>query len=221
MSRPLRVGLAGYGFAGKTFHAPLIAETPGLVLFAVASSDPAKVHADWPGVAVLPSPEALCAHPEVDLVVVATPNATHHQIARAALLAGKPVVVDKPFTVSIAEAEDLAALADERGLMLAVFHNRRWDSDFLTLRRLIESGRLGRVVYLESHFDRFRPTVRQRWREQAGPGGGIWYDLGPHLIDQALLLFGPPESLYADIGAQRDGASTDDYFHVTLRYGPR
>lgn len=219
MSGPLRVGLVGYGFAGKTFHAPLIAATPGLSLAAVASSDPAKVLADWPEVALFATPEALCAHADLDIVVVATPNVTHHPIARAALLAGKHVVVDKPFTVTIGEAEDLAALAAERGLVLSAFHNRRWDSDFLALRQIIAEGTLGRVVYLETHFDRFRPEVRQRWREQAVPGGGIWYDLGPHLIDQILSLFGPPEALSADIAAQRDGAIIDDYFHMTLRYG--
>jgi predicted dehydrogenase len=220
MPAPLRGGLVGYGFAGKTFHAPLIAAVPGLALAAVASRDPAKVAADWPGVPVERSPEALCARPDLDLVVVATPNDTHYPLARAALRAGKHVVVDKPFTVAVAEAEELAALAEARGLVLSVFHNRRWDSDFLTLRRLVDTGALGRVVSLESRFDRFRPAVRDRWRERPGPGAGLWYDLGPHLVDQALVLFGPPDSVHADIAAQRDGAGVDDYFHVTLRYGP-
>lgn len=219
MTEPLRVGLVGYGFAGKTFHAPLVAATPGMALAAVASGDPAKVRADWPGLPVEPGPEALCARPDLDLVVVATPNASHHPIARAALLAGKHVVVDKPFTVTVAEAEDLAALAARRGLLLSVFHNRRWDSDFLALRRLVAEGALGRLAAVESRFDRFRPEVRDRWRERAGPGSGIWYDLGPHLVDQALLLFGPPEALHADIAAQREGSAADDYFHVTMRYG--
>lgn len=219
MSQPLRVGLVGYGFAGKTFHAPLIAGTPGLALAAVASSDPAKVAADWPGLPVAPTPEALWARDEIDLVVVATPNTSHHAIARAALLAGKHVVVDKPFTVTVAEAEDLAALAAQRGRLLSVFHNRRWDSDFLTLRRMIGEGALGRLACLESRFERFRPEVRDRWRERPGPGSGIWYDLGPHLVDQAVILFGPPDAVSADIAALREGAAADDYFHVTLRYG--
>lgn len=218
MSSLLRAGLVGYGFAGKTFHAPLIAAVPGLALAAVASSDPPKVAADWPAVTVDPDYATLCARPDVDLVVVATPNDSHFPIARAALLAGKHVVVDKPFTVAVAEAEELAALAEAHGLVLSVFHNRRWDSDFLTLRRLIDSGSLGRVVSLESRFDRFRPQVRDRWRERPGPGSGVWYDLGPHLVDQALVLFGPPDAVHADIVAQRDGATADDYFHVTLRY---
>lgn len=218
MHHPLRVGLVGYGFAGKTFHAPLVAATPGLALTAVASSDPARVGADWPDLAVVPSPAALCARDDVDLVVVATPNTSHYEIARAALLAGKHTVVDKPFTVTLAEAAELTALAAERGRVLSVFHNRRWDADFLTLRRLIDAGALGRVVYLESHFDRFRPVVRDRWRERPGPGSGIWYDLGPHLLDQALVLFGLPAALSADIGSLRDGSAADDYFHVILRY---
>jgi predicted dehydrogenase len=217
-NQPLRVGLVGYGFAGKTFHAPLIAATPGLALAAIASSDPAKVHADWPAVQLFSTPEALCAA-ELDLVVVATPNTSHHPIALAALLAGKHVVVDKPFTVDVAEGEELAALAAERNRVLSVFHNRRWDSDFRTLQRLIADGVLGDVVCFESHFDRYRPLVRERWRELPGPGSGVWYDLGSHLLDQALTLFGAPQSLWADIFPQRADARTDDYFHAVLRYG--
>ncbi|NTV99693.1 MAG: oxidoreductase [Oscillochloris sp.] len=219
MRDPLHVALVGYGYAGKTFHAPLIVGTSGLRLAAAVSSDPARVRADWPELPVFSSIEDLCLQANVDLVVVATPNATHYSLARAALLAGKHVVVDKPFTVALAEAQDLAALAAERQLLLSVFHNRRWDADFLVVSELLRTGRLGRVVALESRFDRFRPTVRPRWREQAGAGSGIWYDLGPHLLDQALQLFGSPDALSADIAVQRDGACTDDYFHVTLRYG--
>lgn len=215
----LAVGLLGYGYAGKTFHAPLIAGVPGLRLAAVASSDPAKVHADWPAVAVEPSPEALIARPDLDLVVIATPNVTHAPLAALALDAGKHVVVDKPFTLTLDEATALQAQAEASGRLLSVFHNRRWDADFLTLRRLLDRGTLGRIVHFASHFDRYRPAVRERWREQAGPGGGIWYDLGPHLLDQTLQLFGPPEAIWADLAAQRDGAVTDDYFHAQLRYG--
>jgi len=220
MSEHVRAGLIGYGFAGKTFHAPLLAAVPGLALAAVASSDPARVAADWPDLPVEPTPEALIARPDLDLIVVATPNDSHAPLAARALAAGKHVVVDKPFTVGLAEAEALRDQAAAAGRVLAVFHNRRWDADFLTLRGLLADGALGRVVQLESHFDRFRPAVRDRWRERPGPGGGIWYDLGAHLADQALQLFGPPEFVQADIAAQRDGAQADDYFHVVLRYGP-
>ncbi|WKB54044.1 oxidoreductase [Eleftheria terrae] len=214
----IRVGLIGYGYASKTFHAPLMAGVPGLALAAVSSSDPGKVRADWPDLPVESSAQALVDRPDVQLVVIATPNDTHFPLARAALLAGKHVVVDKPFTVTLQEARDLDELAQRQGRLLSVFHNRRWDSDFLTLKALLASGELGRVVHFESHFDRWRPQVRDRWREQAGRGGGLWNDLGPHLLDQALQLFGMPEGLSVDLASQRDGSQADDYFHARLRY---
>jgi len=214
----LRVGLIGYGYAGKTFHAPLIAAVPALELAAVASSDASKVHADWPGVAVLASPAELIARDDLDLVVIATPNDTHHPLARAALLAGRHVVVDKPFTVALDDARELAALAREHRRVLSVFHNRRWDGDFLTLRQLVADGALGRVVEMTSRHDRYRPEVRQRWREGAGPGAGLWFDLGPHLVDQALQLFGRPRAITLARDRTRDGALADDWFHASLRY---
>jgi len=214
----VRVGLIGYGYAGKTFHAPLIGAVPAMRLAAVASSDAAKVHADWPGVEVERDPLALARRDDLDLVVIATPNDSHYPLARAALLAGRHVCVDKPFAVTRAEAAELVALARERGRVLSVFHNRRWDGDFLTLRRLLGEGTLGRVVELESRFDRFRPEVRARWREGTGPGSGLWFDLGPHLIDQAVCLFGAPQGIFLDQAALRDGAVADDWFCATLRY---
>jgi len=214
----LRVGLIGYGYAGKTFHAPLIAAVPALELAAVASSDAAKVHADWPGVTVHASPAELIARDDIDLVVIATPNDTHHPLARDALLAGRDVVVDKPFTVKLDDARELVALARERGRLLSVFHNRRWDGDFLTLRQMLADGALGRVVEMSSRHDRWRPEVRQRWRESAGPGAGLWFDLGPHLVDQALQLFGPPRGIMLQRDLTRDGALADDWFHAHLRY---
>jgi predicted dehydrogenase len=214
---PLRVGLLGYGYVGKTFHAPLIEATDGLALAAVGSSDAGKVHADRPHVEVQ-KPDDVLTSPGVDLVVIATPNDTHYDLARRALLAGKHVVVDKPFTVTLQEAEALAELAETTGRVLSVFHNLRWNADFLTVRALVADGRLGEVMHFESHFDRYRPEVRQRWRELAGPGSGIWYDLGAHLVDQALQLFGPPAAVYADMAALRAGATAVDYFHVVLRY---
>jgi len=218
------VALAGYGFAGQVFHAPVLSAVPGLRLAAVASSQPAKVAADWPGVPVLPDLAAvLAAHPEVRLVVVAAPNAAHFDLAKAALAAGRHVVVDKPFTLDAAQARELVALAERQGVMVSVYQNRRFDADFLTLRRLLEQGHVGRPVYFESHFDRFRPDVRARWREQAVPGAGLWVDLGAHLVDQALQLFGRPDTLQLDTAALRDGAQVEDYFHAVLRYhqGPR
>ena len=217
-SRTLRAGLVGYGFAGQTFHAPVLSAVPGFELAAVASSQPQKVNADWPKAAVVPDVAALVARPDIDLVVVATPNALHYPVAKVALEAGKHVVVDKPFTLDVAEARDLEALARRNNRVLAVYQNRRFDADYLTLKDVLASGELGRPVYLESHFDRFRPEVRDRWREQKVPGAGLWVDLGAHLVDQAVQLFGKPDSLQLDIAALRDGAQVEDYFHAVLRY---
>lgn len=218
MKETYNVGLVGYGFASKTFHAPLIMATPGLELAAVSSSDAGKVHADLPDVAVDATPQTLFARRDIDLVVIPTPNETHFSLAKAALAAGKHVVVDKPFTITLGEGRLLKGHADAAGKMLSVFHNRRWDSDFLTVRRLLDAGTLGRLVHFESHFDRFRPEVRDRWREQAKPGGGIWYDLGPHLLDQARALFGMPRAVLLDLTTRRDGAQVDDDFHALLDY---
>ncbi|CAA2105900.1 oxidoreductase [Variovorax paradoxus] len=215
---PLRAGLVGYGFAGQTFHAPVLSAVPGLRLAAVASSQPHKVHADWPGVAVVPDAAALVDRPDIDLVVVATPNAQHHPVAKAALEAGKHVVVDKPFTLDVAQARELELLSRRNNRMLSVYQNRRFDADFLTLKDLLAGGELGRPVYLESHFDRFRPEVKVRWREQAVPGSGLWVDLGAHLVDQAVQLFGRPDTLQLDTAVLRDGAVVEDYFHAVLRY---
>jgi len=214
----IRVGLIGYGYAGKTFHAPLIAATPGLRLACVASSDAAKVHADWPQVEVVADAPALIARDDIDLVVIATPNDTHAPFARAALPVGKHVVIDKPFALNLDEARDLIATARENDCLLSVFHNRRWDSDFLGVKQAIADGAIGRVVHFESHIDRFRPEVRARWREGAGRGAGLWFDLGPHLIDQAVQLFGLPERVQANFARQRAGALSDDWAHVVLDY---
>jgi len=218
MTRSLKVGIVGYGFATRVFHAPLIQSVPGLDLVAVASSDPAKVAAALPGVAVDARPEALFARPELDLVVIPTPNASHHPLAALALAAGKHVVVDKPFTVQALEARDLIQRAETAGRVLSVFQNRRWDADFLTVRALLDRGELGRLTHFESHFDRFRPEPARRWRESGDPGSGLWYDLGSHLLDQALCLFGAPRTLSLDLARQRDGALADDWFHAVLGY---
>lgn len=211
--------LVGYGYAGRTLHAPLLSHTPGICLAAVMSSKPAEVLSDWPGTKVFANLDALLADPSIDLVVIASPNDSHFPLAQQALLAGKHVVVDKPFTATLAEARQLAALALEQHRVLSIFQNRRWDADFLTIQQLIKQGRLGRIVQFESHFDRYRPEVRARWREQAGVASGLWFDLGPHLVDQTLQLFGAPATVYADLAQQRDHASTCDYFHVVLGYG--
>jgi predicted dehydrogenase len=217
-SAQVRVALVGYGFVGKTFHAPLIAETEGMSLHTIVSTQSDAVRADWPAVRFAATLADTLLDPAIDLVVIATPNDMHATQAHAALEAGKHVVVDKPFTVTVAEAEAVAAHAARAGRVLSVFQNRRYDSDFLTLQGVVASGALGEITQFESHFDRFRPHVRDRWREQAIPGAGLWYDLGPHLLDQAVHLFGTPIGITADIGLQRDGALSDDYFHVLLRY---
>lgn len=221
MSDNIGVGLIGYGYASKTFHAPLIAGTPGMMLAAVSSSDATKVHADWPSVPVVSEPKHLFNDPNIDLIVIPTPNDTHFPLAKAALEAGKHVIVDKPFTVTLSQARELDALAKGLGRLLSVFHNRRWDSDFLTVKTLLSEGTLGEILFFESHFDRFRPQVRNRWREQAGPGSGIWYDLAPHLLDQAVNLFGLPVSMTVDLAQLRPGAQTTDYFHAVLSYPQR
>lgn len=217
----LDVALVGYGYAGRVLHAPLITHTPGLRLHTVVSSAPERVHADHPQTRVVATPADAFADAGVDLVVLATPNTTHAPLAIAALQAGRHVLVDKPMATSLDEARRMVAAARDSGRVLSVFHNRRHDSDFLALRQLLDEGRLGEVMELHSHFDRFRPQVPDRWRDRAGPGAGLWFDLGPHLVDQVLQLFGMPETVQADIAAQRAGAEVDDFFHVVLRYPRR
>jgi predicted dehydrogenase len=214
----LRVALVGYGNAGRIFHAPLISGVPGLALSHVVSSKPQAVLADWPLVKVLAQPEHAFADPEVDMVVIATGNESHFPLAHAALLAGKHVVIDKPCTVTLEQTQTLLALAKAQGRVLTVFQNRRWDADFLGLQEVIQSGELGRIVYFESHFDRYRPVVPSRWREQDLPGSGLWFDLGAHLVDQALVLFGMPQDVVLDTACHRDGALVNDYFHAQWRY---
>lgn len=214
-----RVGLIGFGFVSKTFHVPLLLATPGYRITAVSSRRPEEVTATLPGVAVVSDPVALATHPEVDLVVIASPNETHAPLAFQAMRAGRNVVVDKPFTITADQARQLAAVATESQVLLSVFQNRRWDSDFLTVRDAIRGDLTGRVLLFESRIDRYRPEVRDRWREIPGPGAGLLYDLGPHLIDQTLLLFGIPDSVQATLATQRQGGRTDDFFQLVLRYG--
>jgi scyllo-inositol 2-dehydrogenase (NADP+) len=216
VSGRIGVGLVGYGMAGSSLHLPLITAEPRLELRAVVTSRPDRV----PDVAVVPTLAALLDDPAVELVVVAVPNAAHHEVARTTLQAGRHVVVDKPFTVTTAEADDLIRLADERGRRLSVFHQRRWDADQLTIRRCVEEGLVGRVSTFVARFDRFKPGPTTRWTEEDEPGAGVLYDLGAHLIDQTLHLFGTPETVWADLGVQRPGGGAVDYVHVVLRYGP-
>ena len=213
------VGLVGYGMSASSLHAPLITTEPGLELRAVVTSDPSRV--PLPDVTVVPTVAALLDDPAVALVVVAVPNAAHHGVARTVLEAGRHVVVDKPFTVTTAEADDLITLAKERDLALSVFHQRRWDADHLTIRCCVDDGLLGQVSTYLARYDRFKPGGPSRWTEEDRPGAGVLYDLGAHLIDQALCLFGAPATVWADLGTQRPGAGAVDYAHLVLGYGTR
>jgi len=213
----LNVGIVGFGFAGKVFHAPIIRAVDGLRLTTIVQRrgppDPR-----YPDVAFVPSVADLLARP-IDLVVVATPNTSHYPITKQCLQAGRHVVVDKPFATTGTEAQDLVALARSQARVLSVYQERRYTGDFVTVRDVIAGGSLGRLASFEAHFDRFRPELRPgAWREEALPGSGVWFDLGPHLLDQALLLFGTPEAIGADVRIERDGAAIDDSFDVTLYY---
>ena len=220
----LRVALLGYGLAGAVFHAPLIASVPGLRLAAVVTSNPeraARATREHPGVVVLDAAERVWERAsELDLVVVATPNRTHAPLALAALEAGLPVVVDKPMAVDADEGQRLVDRARARGLLLTVFQNRRWDGDLLTVRRLLGEGALGRVWRFESRFERWRPAPKPGWRESGGPedAGGMLNDLGSHLVDQALHLFGPATLVYGELERRRPGMRVDDDAFVALAH---
>lgn len=219
MTDEIGVGLIGYGLGGRAFHAPYVRITPGMTLRAVVSRDPAKVHADLADMQVVPDVAALLAEPGIDLVIVSSPDDLHAEHALAAIRAGKHVLVDKPFATTLADARAVAVAGEAKGVIVTAFQNRRWDADFRTLRALIESGALGEIVQFESHFDRWRPVPAQVWKE-ARPGGA-WLDLGPHLVDQALQLFGRPLGITADIATLRTDAPAPDYFHAVLRYPDR
>jgi scyllo-inositol 2-dehydrogenase (NADP+) len=217
--QPISVGLIGFGFAGRTFHAPVIRAVAGLRLAAILQRKGNDAANAYPEVQIARTLEELLASDSIQLVVVATPNTSHFDLARQCLLARRHVVVDKPFATTYAEAAELVSLADKCGRLLSVYQNRRFDGDFKTVRNLISSEALGRIVLYESHYDRYRLQLRPgAWREQGGAGSGVFFDLGPHLIDQALALFGGPEAVSADVRIERDGAVVDDAFDVILRY---
>jgi predicted dehydrogenase len=220
---PLRVGLIGFGIGGAVFHAPCVAATPGLRLAAIVTGDAGRQQQaarQYPGARIMARPDDLFTSGSVDVIVVASPNVAHVPQARAALETGHAVVVEKPMAASAAEGQALVDLARARGCVLTVFHNRRWDGDFLTVRRLLAEGRLGDPVRFESRFDRWRPALRGGWRERGAPeeAGGLLYDLGSHLIDQALQLFGPVRRVYCERDARRAGAATDDDAFVAITH---
>lgn len=217
----VNVALFGYGLAGANFHAPLVALDPRFRLARVVTSRGEEVARDHPRASVSTDADSVLSADDIDLIVIATPNKTHASLARDALLAGKHVVVDKPFVPESAEGDALVALAKERGRMLTVFHNRRWDADFLTVAKLVRDERLGEINHAELRWDRFRLGIREGWKELPNEGTGLLADLGPHLIDQALLLFGVPDTITGDVSSQRVGTLVDDYFELTLHYGAK
>ncbi|HVV68096.1 MAG TPA: oxidoreductase [Gammaproteobacteria bacterium] len=215
----LKVGIIGFGLSGAVFHAPVISQVKQLELAAVASRQPEKVKYAYPLATVYAEPEQLIDDGNIDLVVICSPNESHYPLAKMALDAKKHVVIEKPFVSNRTQGEELIHLAHRKNLLLSVYHNRRWDNDFLALQECISQDRLGDINYCEIRFERFRPEVNSaKWREQQLAGSGILYDLGSHLIDQALCLFGWPQSIYADITTQRVDAVVDDYFHIILGY---
>lgn len=218
MTTPIQTGLIGYGLSGRIFHAPFIESSDGFELGGVNSRNPEAVLAKHPHVKVNAESRALLDDPDLELIVITAPNPLHFPLARDALLAGKHVLLEKPAVTRLEHMEALAKLAHGNDLVLSVYQNRRYDGDFLRLRQLIDSRDLGGLKHLDSRYDRFRPHPQKRWREQPGEGSGIFWDLGPHLIDQALTLFGPPDSLTARLRILRDASETVDWFDVQLHY---
>jgi len=213
------VGLIGFGLAGRAFHAQVIRATPGLRLAAIVQRHGNEAADKYPDVRVVRSVEELLDIREVRLVLIATPNETHAPIARQCLETGRDVVVDKPFATTLKEAADLVELARKCGRLITVYQNRRYDGDFQAIRQIVADGTLGRIVRFETNYDRFRPDLKPgAWRERVGPGTGILFDIAPHLIDHALVLFGLPEAVTADIRMERSVAVVDDSFDVMLRY---
>jgi predicted dehydrogenase len=213
------VGLIGFGLAGRAFHAPVIRATPGLRLAAILQRHGNEAAEKYPDVRVVRSVEEFLNIRDIRLVVIATPNETHAPIARQCLEAGRDLVVDKPFATTLQEAAELVELARKYGRLITVYQNRRFDGDFQAIRQIVADGTLGRIVRFETNYDRFRPDLKPgAWRERVGPGAGILFDLAPHLIDHALVLFGLPEAVTADIRLERAVAVVDDAFDVMLHY---
>jgi scyllo-inositol 2-dehydrogenase (NADP+) len=214
----IKVGVIGYGYSAKTFHIPLIESSASLELVAINSSQTELVRIKYPRISIYENVQELITCANLELIIITAPNNVHFSLAKLCLENGINVVIEKPMVTTSLQAQELVKIAKERGLLLSVFHNRRWDGDFLTVKRLLKHNLLGSVRFFESHYDRFRPTVRQRWREQPGLGAGIWFDLGAHLVDQAISLFGLPKALTARCLPLKEGSQTTDYFHVLLHY---
>jgi scyllo-inositol 2-dehydrogenase (NADP+) len=215
----IEVGLVGFGLAGRAFHAPVIRAVPGLHLAAILQRSGNEAAEKYAGVRIVRSLDELLAIKKIRLVVIATPNDTHYSLARECLDAGRDVVVDKPFTTTLEEAKSLVQFAKEAGRLLTVYQNRRYDGDFQAIGKLVAEGTLGRIVRFETAYDRYRPQLKPgAWRESQRPGSGILFDIAPHLIDHALVLFGLPEAVTADVRRERENAVADDAFDITLHY---
>ena len=217
--REIGVGVIGYGLGGRVFHAPFVSAVPGLKLVSIMTSKPDEPAKLYPSTRITANLDDLLTDKSIELIVVSTPNETHFDLASRALNAGKHVVIDKPFAPTSQQARQLIDLASSKGLHVIPFHNRRWDGDFLTIRKILAEGSLGRLVTFESHFDRYRPTPRENtWKEAGNPANGMLWDLGPHLVDQALSLFGPPEAITASVRSDRDQTEIEDAFDIILHY---
>lgn len=223
-ARRLRVAIIGFGLSGRVFHAPLISAIEGFEISAIVTADPARqdaARAAYPSAALFPTADDLFEHiAGIDLVVITTSNSSHVPLGRRALQAGIPAVIEKPLALSSAEALELAGLAAERGVFLGAFQNRRWDSDFLTVSKLVSQGAIGNVLTLTSRFVSFEPAVAPGWRNSpdAEAGGGVLFDLGPHLVDQAVQLLGPASTVSAEINRRRDGANTPDDVFISIEH---
>lgn len=215
---PIKTGVVGYGFSAKTFHIPFINTLAEFDLCTISSSQTEVVEKDFPQAQLYETAIDMIEDSDIDLVIITAPNDVHFSLAKLALENNKHVILEKPFVTSSAQGEALIALAEQKNLVLSVYQNRRWDGDFLTVKKLINENTLGNVKYFETHFDRFRPEIRQRWRETATEGGGILFDLGPHLIDQTLQLFGMPSAITAHCRILREGSNNVDLFNITLHY---
>ena len=216
---PIKTAICSFGMSGKTFHAPFLHVNPGFEFYSVWEREKNLSAAIYPTVRIYRTLEELLADPLVELVIVNTPNYTHYDYAKKALEAGKHVIVEKPFTVTEQEGLELIALADKKGVKLSAYQSRRFDSDYRTVKRVVDSGVLGKIVEAEIHYDRFTPTLSPKvHKETPGPGRGLLYDLGSHLIDQVLQLFGDPQAVFADLFIIRDNSQVDDYMEVLLYY---
>ncbi len=219
--KEINIGLIGFGYSAKTIHFPIIQSVEGYNIKAIVTGDPSKITDEYAGISIYKSFELLLEDKTIDTVVIATPNSTHFDIAKKALRSGKSVIVEKPFVTTYEEGLELIKLAEKENLLLTVFQNRRWDSDFLTVKKIIKEGLLGDVHTYEAHFSKYKPEISNKWKENNEKGSGVLYDLAPHIIDQAITIFGNPETVFADVQSQRDDAKTNDYYHIILGYGKK